>query len=291
MTDPEYKAWWPPRAGLRGSVFREMVGDRMTPNSQEIDPFAQNILRNCKAGLGYRLPIETPSSSRGLVDNMGHNSKQCMFMSWNAGDLDRHVKRDMLLRFVCNNPWHIVCLQEASSELLGMHVQTRGMSIARSEGWWENAIIAGASGVKCIRPLYNDWDGVIDRPWTTSEDPGKRRAMDIFAADVAWLDRPDGSFVKRAGLDVWRVCSVHFHYAAAHKKDSTTLVLKYFFALMIRDRVRVVSGDFNQAWHCIVPALEQAPGGVSYTIHHGCGPHNPKSDLRNPENPPRDSDF
>ena len=163
-------------------------------------------------------------------------------------------------------------MQEANSQLLRMHAQSMGFGMIQNAETGENAILAGASGVKCLRPLYENFNGIVNRPWATSSKPEERKALDMFVADVAWLDKPNGSFVSRAGLKIWRVCSVHFHYKAAHAPDSSTVVLVSLFQLMFRDKVRIVTGDFNQAWRCIDRALRQAVSDsdkIKWHVHYG----------------------
>jgi len=78
-------------------------------------------------------------------------------------------------------------------------------------------------------------------------------------------------FVERCGRLSWRVATVHYHNDAAKRgPDAVKLGLANLLRLMIRDRVDIVAGDFNQAQHycrevCI--ALE-----VPFQILHGKGP-------------------
>ena len=55
---------------------------------------------------------------------------------------------------------------------------------------------------------------------------------------------------------MWRVCSDHINNEHAKKKEGIRQTLADFFSLMIRDRVDVVTGDFNQAHHFIGEVLE-----------------------------------
>jgi hypothetical protein len=191
-----------------------------------------------------------------------------MMLSWNAGDLDRIISNDGLLRFITKQPWHIVCLQEAYSTMLGPNAQASGMHLAWSPTK-ECAMLAGASGQKSIHAIYGDWKGIIQRTEATTTDEAKLKAMDVFAVDISWIDEATGRLAERVGIDVLRVCSVHFHYAAAHAKRPSKDVLLSYFSLMIRDRVRIVTGDFNSAGSIIEPALLQLKlerMGVSYQL-------------------------
>ena len=60
-------------------------------------------------------------------------------------------------------------------------------------------------------------------------------------------------FVQRAGRSGWRACSVHYDHKYAKKPDSVRQVLKEFFLLMVRDRVAIVGGDWNQTYHALPP--------------------------------------
>ena len=54
---------------------------------------------------------------------------------------------------------------------------------------------------------------------------------------------------------MWRVCSIHINNDWAKKKEGIRQTLADFFSLMIRDKVDVVTGDFNQAHHHIGEVL------------------------------------
>ena len=74
----------------------------------------------------------------------------------------------------------------------------------------------------------------------------------------------------RAGRTEWRAASIHYHHTIAHKPDVVRHTLGEFFGLMIRDRIDMVGGDFNQAHHLLPEILDfhcnGAVGAPKYRI-------------------------
>ena len=95
--------------------------------------------------------------------------------------------------------------------------------------------------------------------------------MHFFTVDIAWFDTGPKT-IMRCGLPSWRIASVHFHYKIAHKPDVVRYTLQSFFSLMIRDTVRVISGDWNEAHRLLDEVLSSiCTTGVEYQILHAEG--------------------
>ena len=56
---------------------------------------------------------------------------------------------------------------------------------------------------------------------------------------------------------MWWVCTVHICNIHAKKRLAARQTLTDFFLLMMRDRVDIVSGDFNQSYHILGEVLKE----------------------------------
>ena len=258
-------AWWPSAAPLpqRGSVGFELLRQNIVPWS-DVQDSSGPALRRGRAGLGYTEP-NAPTSQRTLrsdLDRVAHSSKVVMALVWNAGNLDRQSRLDGVNDFIAGN-FHIGLLQESAGTILPNLLQSRAIAVKYlPDGDGGNlAITAGGSGPKSIAPLYDEnFDGSVPRPWV--EVPSS--AMYLHGCCVAWVG-PDGAPVQRAGLRSWRVASVHYHNRWAKNPDSVRHVLASVFRLMLRDRVRLLGGDFNQAAKHVPEVLAEVTAGTSIT--------------------------
>ena len=171
-----------------------------------------------------------------------------MLLNWNAGNL---VRNPSLIDFVCG-PFSLCLLQESSTTL--------GQSLAESRAiCWSDAsdgqqgclsVLAGASGRKVVVPTYgSDFSGKIFRPYKKHWKKGERLlAACMYTADVSWLNK-HGDLVRRAGLDFWRVTTFHMDHVEAKSGENGSggLTLAAVFGLAMRDKHRLVAGDFNRA--------------------------------------------
>ena len=77
--------------------------------------------------------------------------------------------------------------------------------------------------------------------------------------------------VERCGRPSWRVATVHYHNVAAKRgAEAVKYALANFLRLMIRDRVDIVGGDFNQAHKYVREVCEAL--GAPFQILEGRGP-------------------
>lgn len=256
---------WPNRVPYpRGSIKQQVLEYNIEPLSNSPDLSAFTTLRRNGVGLGYQEsngPVSRRSLNPASMDKLAHSSEHVMVLIFNGGFLDRRTRLDGLIDFIAGN-FHIILLQESDSTVLPALLHQRAMAINRApDGSGGNlAIAAGASGNKTLLPLYSDFDGNVPRPWTQKADA----AMTMHSCSVAWVDG-DGKAVQRAGLEAWNVSTVHYNNVHAKRKDSATTVLTSFFKLCCRDKVRLVGGDFNQAYHRLPEALNAATQGKNIT--------------------------
>ena len=293
-------SWWPkrpPRGSVQDDHEPDCSGVHIGNRFRSAGSF-----RNAGEGLGW----STSLGSKGTppIDAEAHNSDQMMVLVWNAGDLDRRVKGDALIRAI-GGCWSILLLQEADSIVLPTVLEERGISFTRTgEDGVETLVGAGASGVKQIRHLYPNESSVILRPWV-KDDAKQKVAASYTAVRIRWMqpgtpywtggsttDLPryarKAGFTKfpdkiseprvdngaspatRCGRSEWRAASIHFNHVIAKKRDVVRKTLGEFFGLMIRDSVDMVGGDFNQAHKLLREILEHlcepTSGAVKYQI-------------------------
>ena len=70
----------------------------------------------------------------------------------------------------------------------------------------------------------------------------------FHAVEVRWFN--DTEPLTRAGSDAWWVCSVHWrHDSVKGGKNLVGKAMLQFMYLMVRDKVRLIAGDFNRGFH------------------------------------------
>ena len=65
---------------------------------------------------------------------------------------------------------------------------------------------------------------------------------------------------------MWRVCCVHVSSTHAKRPEACRETQRDFFGLMLRDRVDIISGDFNQGFRLLGEALTNV-----VRLHHSRG--------------------
>ena len=224
-----------------------------------------NIGHRGRGGIGYKVPaLEDPRSrheDRPHVDHWdakAHDSNQLVCLSWNAGDLDRRGMKDAAhLKMITNGRFHIVLLQEASSTLMPSMCDDRAVlcSVCPDGDGGNLAVLLGASGTKRVRNLFGpEFAGRI--PNTMS--PNKVIIGWFHAVECTWehLVENKRHCATRAGQTAWRVCTVHFNNLFVKRgADSVGLAFIQFFYLMLKHRVRIISGDMNQGYRYVNAAL------------------------------------
>lgn len=231
------------------------------PWSNTPDPVGTTLLRH-RAGLGYQeqnAPVSQRSLNPDALDGEPHSSKQVMVLVWNAGNLERRVRLDGLNDFAAGN-FHIGLLQESAGTRLPNILQSRAIAFNYlPDGAGGNlCVTAGGSGLKAMWSLYADFNGEVPRPWT----PNPSTAAVLHGCGISWVDA-NGAPVPRAGLDVWKVATIHYDHDFAKKPDSVKFVLASVFKLLFRDQVRLVGGDFNRAAAHLPGILEAVIEGTS----------------------------
>ena len=113
----------------------------------------------------------------------------------------------------------------------------------------------------------------MERPYKDSAKQGDRiHSLVCLSAEVQWVNEANGGVISRAGLSSFRVTTVHVHNDEKRSVESCKLALKTLFWLALRDKHRVVAGDFNlepqairDAVDCVIEQFE----GASYEVLHG----------------------
>ena len=203
-----------------------------------------------------------------MVNAEINESAHMMILCMNAGDLDRRNHSRGLLRLATNN-CHIALLQEAQSTRLQDWCDYSGL-VQSVVG--ECSVLAGASGTKHVKPLYGD----LYRqsvPNTFSEHMPE--VAWFHAVEARWYNGTE--ILTRAGARAWRLCTVHWHYDFVKGgRNSVGLAMLQLMYLMVRDKVRIVAGDFNQGFRYVTAVMEalMAKGlFLSYSKVHASDDH------------------
>lgn len=113
----------------------------------------------------------------------------------------------------------------------------------------------------------------MERPYKDSAKQGDRiHSLVCLSAEVQWVNEANGGVISRAGLSSFRVTTVHVHNDEKRSVESCKLALKTLFWLALRDKHRVVAGDFNLEPHAIRHAVDcviEQFEGASYEVLHG----------------------
>ena len=70
-----------------------------------------------------------------------------------------------------------------------------------------DGILAGGSGPKALRNLYEEHNGLIPRPRAETDS---KAAVRFHACSLTWHHLEEDTILKRAGLEVVRAMSVHY---------------------------------------------------------------------------------
>ena len=142
-------------------------------------------------------------------------------------------------------------------------------------------INAGGTGLKVIRKCYRESDPhceMVHRPfyYDDPETNHQKQCLWYLCVDIVSFDG-DLNPQDRGGQYMWRVCSLHFEndFANKRKRDRRQL-LADFFMMMLRDKVDIVSGDFNQGAHVLGEVVKHCC--QFYQLNHDV-----KVDWRMPE--------
>ena len=238
------------RAAVRHEIERSYSSNRTNeicaegPTSLSTQPGS--------AGIGFKSAVlnDRKLADQAIWDKIGKSSKYIQFFSWNAGNLGRPAQNDLLNDLIAS-PFHIACLQEAREAVhQRLRYEQRGIRSVQSRDL-VSMINAGGSGLKIIRKCHDEDSkhcDMVHRPFYYAHEGTSKDMQCIWhlVADVAAFDG-DLIPLNRGGQFMWRVCTVHMDCRHAHKKEGLRASLTDFFMLMMRDRVDVVTGDFNQS--------------------------------------------
>ena len=278
-------AWLPaPIRPMRGSVGRfsaAAVSSREECNNAQDffgDLPVSDRVGHDKTGVGYKDPSPTtnrslalPSSSSTFpVDLQSTNTISLLVANVGFSDRSRRFSD-----FIAGN-FSVVLLQEAHScGILHRIAKARDMCILEGLGRVGScmAVLAGQTGTKYLSRIYPTWDGLMERPYKDSAKQGDRiHSLVCLSAEVQWVNEANGGVISRAGLSSFRVTTVHVHNDEKRSVESCKLALKTLFWLALRDKHRVVAGDFNlepqairDAVDCVIEQFE----GASYEVLHG----------------------
>ncbi|CAL1155792.1 unnamed protein product [Cladocopium goreaui] len=278
-------AWLPaPIRPMRGSVGRfsaAAVSSREECNNAQDffgDLPVSDRVGHDKTGVGYKDPslatnrsLALPSSSSTLPVDLQSTNTISLLVA-NVGFIDRSRR---FSDFIAGN-FSVVLLQEAHSCGISHRIaKARDMCILEGLGRVGScmAVLAGQTGTKYLSRIYPTWDGLMERPYKDSAKQGDRiHSLVCLSAEVQWVNEANGGVISRAGLSSFRVTTVHVHNDEKRSVESCKLALKTLFWLALRDKHRVVAGDFNlepqairDAVDCVIEQFE----GASYEVLHG----------------------
>ena len=275
-------SWLPvARQAPRGSVGRSVASSVSSTEAREDFygdlPVADRRGRD-RTGIGFQQPshvasrtLSLPSSSATLPVDLTSTNTISLLVA-NVGLIDRSRT---LSDFLAGN-FSVVLLQEAHSDgVLHRFVSARDMSILEGVGRTGSsmAVLAGQTGTKYLSRVYSTWDGLMERPYKMSAKEGDRiHSLVSLTADVQWFNEASGEVISRAGLESFRATSVHVHNDEKRSGESCRLALKTLFWLALRDRHRVVAGDWNLDPQSVAGAVESVIDqfqGASFEILHG----------------------
>ena len=231
----------------------------------------------------------------------GKPSSRLCVKAWNPGDLDRFSEDDRLLKSLFGGN-HLILLQEwkVSPKVYSL-VQELGFAISANEKSGA-AVMIGGSGPKVYRNLWSDADSVIPLiggskpawqlhacevgwlrvPPPPAEVDGSRFANSTGGSDMGAAfqaiapscDQPirrpfgDGDLITRCGRMMWRVVSVHYHNDAGTRGlDSLASNLMTVFSVIVRDKINIVGGDWNQAYRILPELLAHLDGARAFLVN------------------------
>ena len=135
------------------------------------------------------------------------------------------------------------------------------------------AVLAGQTGTKYRSCVYPTWDGLMERPYKDSVKQGDRiHSLVCLSAEVQWVNEANDKVISRAGLNSFRVTTVHVRNDEKRSAESCKLALETLFWLALRDKHRVVAGDWNlepQAVRDAVDSVIDQFEGAGYDVLHG----------------------
>ena len=282
-------SWWPPAPKAPAEILRLMQAEASELRSAapvlsmpEDDPLRPELDRQLvqnrsnrvgpepshpvSAGVGYQGKAleKRRLADKESWDPVGKPSKFIQVFSWNAGNLERQVLGDTLNDVIASQ-FHISCLQEASgavtSSFPSLLYASRGIQSVSSKSL-VSMINAGGTGTKVIKKCHDEASmhcEMIHRPnyYGMKTTNKKMQCVWYLVADVVAFD-DEQQPLDRGGQFMWRVCTVHVCNIHAKKPVGARQTLADFFLLMMRDRVDIVTRDFNQSYHILGEVLKEA---------------------------------
>ena len=126
---------------------------------------------------------------------------------------------------------------------------------------------AGGTGIKIIRPLYTRdrerylngdvpgseacWTDYITRPETPHDDNLDHvpdRVLTFSVVDICSFHPVTALMRERGGKAIWRCANAHYNsYWAKQSPESVQTILGRLFMLCIRDKIDILTGDFNRS--------------------------------------------
>ena len=177
---------------------------------------------------------------RGFQNGTCNRGDRCKFVHITRADALRRHWQDGQLRFrsrSAREEWPVAFWDALE-----------GPEPARAEEG-QLCIAAGATGAKCVRPLWPDWDGALPRE-NIQQGGKKDNTAWLFAAETSWWtlsSKGVGQPASRAGLEAWRVATLHVDNQCAHKVDVSGQAAVDIWTLVLGNRIKIVGGDFNRA--------------------------------------------
>ena len=106
--------------------------------------------------------------------------------------------------------------------------------------------VDGQTGTMYLSRAYPTWDGLMDRPYKDWAKQGDRiHSLVCLSANVQWVNEANDKVISGAGLNSFRVTTVHVHNDEKRSAESCKLALKTLFWLALRDKHRVVGGGLG----------------------------------------------
>ena len=131
--------------------------DKIYSRNRTNETFPEPPKRRGSEGLGYVSPVLQGRnlSSKSEWDTEGKKADWCQFFSWNAGNLQRRARGDLLNDLIASQ-FHLTCIQEAeflsTQQLL---FQSRGIIQSLASADQKSRINSSGTGKKVIRRLYS----------------------------------------------------------------------------------------------------------------------------------------
>ena len=246
-----YYLAFPQTAGEQTAQSQSNINDRYLPVP---------INRN-QEGIGFRHAAlqrhtwnpNTPSQHSSPYHHLeAYPSNTLILFSWNAGNLERFVRGDVMNQ-LCSMPSHHIALFQEADHHHTSHL-CRHYAIAQHRNIDHKlAAHAGGTGIKVIRPLHDYdrnryangetpgneacWTDYITRPGTPQDDNLDHeddRVLKFSIVDICSFHPVSGQALERGGKTIWRCASVHYNaYYAKPPKGKPSSVQKVLGRLIM----------------------------------------------------------